>query len=173
LSNYFGGWATYTFVFPISVSLMLYSGSIVKYLSSFYEKSKIGLITLWVLLIVIYFLINKFRTPFFIAFIVVSIGVIDKLKIIPSFLNIIGRYSYEVYLLHLPFVTNYNIMCSRKPFIVNLGMYLVLLMVLGVILKEASRYFNQRMDTIFSYCASHVWRGQSSNKARQPLIKEW
>jgi peptidoglycan/LPS O-acetylase OafA/YrhL len=143
LSTYFGGWTIYTFAFPLSVCIMAYRHLFIEKLQSLSNRFSPVLVVLWVTMAGLFFTLSMARTLFFVAFIAISIFYLDKIKSIPKFLRFLGDHSYEIYLVHFPFLDSYGFVLGRKPLALFFGLYCMYIISLGVALKKASGMMNK------------------------------
>ena len=86
------------------------------------------------------------RTPFFVAFIAISIFYLDRIKSIPKFVLFLGNHSYEIYLIHFPFLVTYGLVLGKKPVVLFVALYCVYLFLLAVVLKKVSGLMKKLME---------------------------
>jgi peptidoglycan/LPS O-acetylase OafA/YrhL len=155
-NSYFSIWTQYTIVFPFSVFVGLYRDEISTFLSRLYKfpvlyflfmilmfcqyLGEIGvykmskLIDSWIYSQVI----GTMQPLSFILFLVLATYVIDKLKLFSIFLNWIGKYSFEIFLIHMPFMVYYDFFLFRKPLSLLFFIYLSFILFLSVFLNKTS-----------------------------------
>jgi peptidoglycan/LPS O-acetylase OafA/YrhL len=143
LSNYFGGWTTYTFVFPLSVCLMAYRHVFIGKFHSLSNRFSPALVALWLTMAGLFLTLHTARTPFFVAFITILIFYFDTIKSIPKFVLFLGNHSYEIYLIHFPFLVSYGFVLGRKPVVLFFVLYCVYMILLGVALQKVSGLMNK------------------------------
>lgn len=143
LSNYFGGWTTYTFAFPLSVCLMAYRYFFIGKLQSLSNRFSPALVVLWLTMAGLFLTLQTAKTPFLVALIAISILYLDTLKSIPKFVLFLGDHSYEIYLIHFPFLVTYGFVLERKPVVLFFALYCVFVIVLGMALQKVSGRMNQ------------------------------
>lgn len=143
LSNYFGGWTTYTFVFPLSACLMAYRHLFIGKFQSLSDRFSPVLFALWLTMAGLFLMLHTAKTPFFVAFIAISIFYLDKIKSIPKFVLFLGDHSYETYLIHFPFLVTYGFVLGRKPVVLFFALYCVFIILLGLGLKKVSGMMNK------------------------------
>ena len=143
LSNYLGGWTTYTFAFPLSACLMAYRHLFIGKFRSLSNRFSPVLFALWLTMAGLFLTLHTARTFFFVAFIAISIFYLDKIKSIPKFVLFLGDHSYEIYLIHLPFLVTYGFLLGRKPVVLFFALYCVYIILLGVALKKVSGLMNK------------------------------
>jgi peptidoglycan/LPS O-acetylase OafA/YrhL len=143
LSNYFGGWTTYTFAFPLSVCLMAYRHLFIGKFQSLSNRFSPILVVLWLTMAGLFLTLHTARTLFFVAFIAISIFYLDTIKSIPKFVLFLGNHSYETYLIHFPFLVAYGFVLGRKPVVFFFALYCVNIILLGVALKKVSGLMNK------------------------------
>jgi peptidoglycan/LPS O-acetylase OafA/YrhL len=83
------------------------------------------------------------RTPFFVAFITISIFYLDKIKLIPKFVLFLGDHAYEIYLIHFPLLVTYGFPLGKKPVVLFFALYCLYIILLGVALKKVSGLMNK------------------------------
>ena len=163
LRNHFGMWSQYTIVFPIAVTIGYFRFPIKKYLSNVFGWSPI----LFSLIIIMAFLLFYFNPgwetlrisnfpfsefeklltlfrPFYL--IVCLVGIVYCIDIFSKrsrFLVLLGKYSFEIYLLHMPFMVSYDLLLFRKPLYLFLLIYLIFILTLGFCLSKITNTANQ------------------------------
>jgi len=143
LSNYFGGWTTYTFAFPLSVCLMAYRHLFIGRFQWLSNRFSPALIALWLTMAGLFLTLHTARTPFFVAFITILIFYLDTIKSIPKFVLFLGNHSYEIYLIHFPFLVTYGFVLGRKPLVLFFALYCVYVIILGMALQKVSGLMNK------------------------------
>jgi peptidoglycan/LPS O-acetylase OafA/YrhL len=143
LSNYFGGWTVYTFAFPLSACIMAYQNLFICKFQSFSNRFSPIFFTLWLTMAGLFLTLHTARTPFFVVFITILIFYLDKIKSIPKFVLFLGDHSYEIYLIHFPFLCAYGFVLGRKPVILFFALYCLYIILLGVALKKVSGLMNK------------------------------
>ena len=146
LSNYFGGWTTYTFAFPLSVCLMAYRHLFIGKFQSLSNRFSPIIVVLWLAMAGLFLTLHTARTPFFVAFIAISIFYLDRIKSKPKFVLFLGDHSYETYLIHFPFLVTYGLVLGKKPVVLFVALYCVYLFLLAVVLKKVSGLMNKLME---------------------------
>ena len=143
LAYYFGGWTTYTFAFPLSVSLMAYRHLIIGKFQSLSNRFSLILVFLWLAMAGLFLTLPAVRTPFFVAFIAISIFYLDRIKSKPKFVLFLGKHSYETYLMHFPFLATYGLVLGRKPVVLFFALYCIYILLLSEALKKVSGLMNK------------------------------
>jgi peptidoglycan/LPS O-acetylase OafA/YrhL len=143
LSNYFGGWTIYTFAFPLAVCIMAYRHLFIGKFQSLTNRFSPVLVVLWLTMAGLFLTLNTARTLLFAAFIAISIFYLDKIKKIPKFMLFLGDHSYEIYLIHFPFLDTYGFVLGRKPLIFFFALYCMYIISLAVALKKVSGMMNK------------------------------
>jgi peptidoglycan/LPS O-acetylase OafA/YrhL len=143
LSTYFGAWTTYTLAFPLSVCLMAYRHFFIGKFQSLSNRFSPALVVLWLTMAGLFLTLQTARTPFLVALIVISIIYLDTLKSIPKFVLFLGNHSYEIYLIHFPFLVTYGFVFERKPVVLFFALYCGYVIVLGMILQKVSGLMNK------------------------------
>jgi peptidoglycan/LPS O-acetylase OafA/YrhL len=102
-----------------------------------------GLVVLWLTMAGLFLTLNTARTLFFVAFIAILIFSLDTIKSIPKFLLFLGDHSYEIYLIHFPFLDTYGFVLGRKPLVLFFALYCVYIILISVALKKVSGMMNK------------------------------
>lgn len=159
-----GLWIRHTIVFPIAVAVGLYSKEMKRALDLFFKRARsLYLLTLCICLslycsgigiyklshlinseIYTYLVITLQPIPMIIALVMIS-SLIDTLGVSSKFLIWLGRYSFEIFLIHLPFMVYYDFILFRKPLYLFFLLYLCFVFALSYSLEKASALF----DTLF------------------------
>jgi len=158
-------WLRYTTIFPVSVLIGIYLEKIWNVLEAFYNFSK----TLYFLSIAGLFMLHykyplisaivgeklfpsyirtliiSFRPLYLIICVAMVSFFLDSLKRESRFLQFFGDYSFEIYLIHLPFLEYYDFFLFRKPFILFFFIYLIFILLLSYLLKTVSTNLNRRI----------------------------
>jgi len=155
LSNNIDIWAQYAFVFPSAVGIGLYFKPIQSTLVRLYTKHRIIYIILMVLSLFISIskkgefrighLINSYDfentvamvyDEFLILAILLLTIILDYYRYRSSLLSILGKYSFEIFLIHLPFMQKYDFLLFRKPLILYFPLYLLLILLGSIVFKK-------------------------------------
>lgn len=154
-------WVYYILVFPISVIIGIYSkdvkhllGRIFKYPFLFWATMAClaymtfpGSEIQWLKEIlypwVPYPLVRTLHPVIFVLLLTMLIFLLDKSSLNSGFLQWLGKYSFELYLIHLPFMLYYDFLLFRKPLFVFLFLYLTIVMLLSYVLKNIADQFNR------------------------------
>jgi len=155
-------WVQYTIVFPSGILVGLYDKKIFYLLDSFYRSSPIIFMSSMILLFLGYFeltnnvsyinsilisniidcLVKSLRPTFLILAIAMLAFILDTHLIRSLPLSILGSYSFEIYLLHFPFMQSYDFFLFRKPLFLHFIIYLLLIILLSYILKKITTSLN-------------------------------
>ena len=79
--------------------------------------------------------------PLIVALIMLSV-ILDSSKYESRVLSLLGVYSFEIYLVHYPFMVYYDFLLYRKPLIFFFFVYLSVIVLLGYLLRVISNYLN-------------------------------
>ena len=90
-------------------------------------------------------ILKVFRPIAFAGPIVIFLWIYKHIPLQSRFLSFLGNYSYEIFLLHVPFMAKYDFFLFRKPFIVYFFVYLAFLMVTGFLLGKMSDRISDRI----------------------------
>ncbi len=155
-------WLQYTSIFPISVAIGVYCKKIHSILRDLYKFSEFLFYTITILLALQYFteegnyfvshlfditiynkLINSLTPITLIVSLVLFTFVADSLPWKQNVLIFLGKYSFEIFLMHLPFMVYYDFFLFRKPLYFYFYIYIAVLVLLSVLLKKTSSILNE------------------------------
>ncbi|MCI5165720.1 MAG: acyltransferase [Candidatus Electrothrix sp. GM3_4] len=148
--NYHSIWLQYTIVFPTGIIFGKYKNVLQALLSS-KIKSRLLLLILSLISVAVFYKWNQLvsisgsnilRPLSLIISIVLVSSLIETLNFQSTFLLFIGTYSYEIYLLHAPFMVKYDFFLYRKPFVIYFFFYFVVLLILSYMLSKISNMIN-------------------------------
>ncbi|MHB8130226.1 MAG: acyltransferase family protein [Mobilitalea sp.] len=146
INHYHAIWIHYTIVFPMGIAF----GKYVHVFSGYELNTRwryINIISLFFISLAFFYAWNDIvpvsflgiLRPFpFITAMISFLLLFEKLNIQSSFLLLLGNYSYEIYLLHGPFMVKYDFILFRKPIYLSFLVYLFFLVVLSFILSRLS-----------------------------------
>jgi len=154
-------WVHYSFVFPISVLIGIYA----KGIKDFLKKMPIPPLLFWIATFaLLYFyasgaglnrlkalsnsfipypLVKSLHPVSFAMALTILVFLMDSFSFRSRFLQWTGKHSFEIYLVHLPFMLYYDFLLFRKPLFVFLIIYLILIFSLSYFLKLVSGRINQ------------------------------
>ena len=165
IKNYHSIWLQYTIVFPAGVLFGKYQNALQALLS---KEIKNRLILLTLISLVVFYKWNQLiptilwsdilRPLALILPIILVSMLIDTLNFQSSFLLFMGSCSYEIYLLHGPFMVKYDFFLYRKPFYVYFFAYFVGLLILSYVLAKTSNVIIDGLSAL---------QGKKHNKAIQ------
>ena len=158
LKEYFEIWMQYSLVFPSGVFIGLYREKIFSYLQVSYRSFPLIYLILLLVFLCHYYdgtgiyrvshiipsyifvqTVSATINPFSLLIVLtLLIYLLDTLNFKSKFLIFLGGYSFELYLLHFPFMVNYDFFLSRKPFATFFLIYLFFMILLSCILKKIS-----------------------------------
>jgi peptidoglycan/LPS O-acetylase OafA/YrhL len=152
LRNYHSIWLPYTIVFPIGVLFGKYQNIIRTFLSRKIRNRLLLIIPTFISILVFYKWdeivpvggSDVFRPIALIIPIILVSALIETLNYQSSFLLFLGSYSYEIYLLHAPFMVKYDFFLYRKPLFASFFAYFFALLILSYILAKVSNIVNRR-----------------------------
>jgi len=161
LSEYFGIWKSYSIVFPVAVLIGFYLDKVYNVFGSIYKISPFFYMASTIFLVMIYYFIvtspiaNMVESPsmglavttlnaiFFIMSVIMISYLIDNSDYRSSFLLTLGNYSFEIYLLHLPFMVYYDFFLFRKPLALYFLIYLAVIITLSYTLRKMTTNMNK------------------------------
>ena len=83
--------------------------------------------------------------------IVLFLFLYEKINYQSTFLVFLGNYSYEIYLLHLPFMNKYDFFLYREPLYFFFFVYLSLLIVISITLAKLSSSVLKTYNSLLRY----------------------
>ncbi len=161
LYYYIGIWAQYTVVFPAAVGIGLYLQQLHDSLATLFRKHNVLYVV--VMLLILYLFINqKGHFMFshimnsyvfsetvsmtydllFICFLLLVTIIIDCCKFESLFLSVLGKYSYEIFLIHFPFMQKYDFLLFHKPVVLAFLLYLSILILASIAFKIVTNYLS-------------------------------
>nr|CBX28906.1 hypothetical protein N47_B20520 [uncultured Desulfobacterium sp.] len=158
IRNYHSIWLQYTIVFPTGVLFGKYRSVIRTFLPS-KTRNRLFLIVPIFISIVVFYGWNEivpirssdvFRPIALILPLVLVSALIEMVNYQSAFLLFLGSYSYEIYLLHAPFMVKYDFFLYRKPLFAYFFAYLFGLIILSYILAKVSNMVNDGLSMLQS-----------------------
>ena len=162
LKDYLGSWIQYTTVYPAAVFIGVNYRKISFLIRKFIRISfSTFLLFAFVFLIAYKFydsftlkdyfeftpitviVIKTFRPLFLMCFLTMFAFLIEQIKYESKFLEALGEYSYELYLLHFPFLVSYDFLLFRKPLLLFFYLYLFCLFCLSYLLNYSSCFLTK------------------------------
>ncbi len=155
LFNYFSIWVQYTLVFPIGVFIGVNKKKVLHNLSIIADKPLCsGTIIIGLIMAIVgagEYIEQLGKNPthfiqqfFILVLIVVSASWLKKNAHESKILSFLGKYSYEIFLLHLPFMVKYDFVLFRKPFVVSFFIYWLFVLAMSVALSKLSHFFHAK-----------------------------
>lgn len=158
LIDYIGIWIQYSLVFPAGVICGLAALRLTKITGRAYAYSPLLYMTCLIILlghywsgVAVYRVSHLIPSPIFtditfavinpvsfIIFIVLFVALLERLRLGSGMLRFLGRYSFEMYLLHFPFMVYYDFFLFRKPLVLYFFIYCILVILLSIALKAIS-----------------------------------
>jgi len=151
-------WLAYTLVFPLGVIIGIYRKDIFTFYDSWLQSHKVSFIISLAILFVSYDYLtsmstnlalpikaafNALKNIFFIMSILMLSCVLDTIRFESRFLLLMGKYSYEIFLLHYPFMVSYNFILSRQPLYNFFIIYLIIIIVMSIALQKIANKLNR------------------------------
>jgi peptidoglycan/LPS O-acetylase OafA/YrhL len=156
-------WCQYSIVFPASVTVGYFRIPIKKWVSKLFHLSPVLFLLLVVASLVIFYfdpfwdtvrnfpypysvldkLLTLFRPLYLIAALIGIAYCLDNFNRESRFLSFLGKYSFEMYLLHMPLMVSYDFILFRKPLYAFFLVFIASILVLGYGLNRISEATNQ------------------------------
>lgn len=164
LYSQFGIWTQYTVVFPASIAIGIKNKFFVKFLTIFYSRSRV----LYVLVVLMFALqyFSAFGVNFivnlsdsivyqkitrsldvisFMVLLVMLTFMLDRYRLKSNILSFLGEYSFEIYLMHMPFMVYYDFILFRRPLYIYFYIYLIFIFSIGILLRVISSVFDRKL----------------------------
>jgi len=153
-------WLAYTLVFPLGVIIGVYRKGIFSFFDSWLQSHKVSFIISLVILFVGYdyltymsinltlpikVVFNALKNISLIMSVLMLSCIFDVIRFELRFLLLLGKYSYEIFLLHYPFMVSYNFLLSKQPLSLYFIAYLVLLVFMSIALQKITNVLNRLM----------------------------
>ena len=171
LFNYFALWVIYTAVFPAAVFIGLNRNKIFDYLRMLFLKSRVLYVVIMFTLLGYYYqgsahgwlsqpdnvmrTLHTFQPLTLVAFLTMLAYIVDSFRYQSKIFLLLGEYSYEIYLLHFPFMEYYDFLLFRKPLVAYFFIYLSAIFLMSCIVRQITKKMNQKMN-IFSLHLKHT-----------------
>lgn len=135
-------WRQYSVVFPLGVLFAKHQKRIVTFLETKIKHYSLLLVPL-IISVFLFFnwptsVLNDLRPVPLILALIIFLLLYQKINLQSTFLIFIGTYSYEIYLLHMPFMVKYDFFLFRKPFYLFFFVYFVFLLIISYSLAQIS-----------------------------------
>jgi peptidoglycan/LPS O-acetylase OafA/YrhL len=150
-------WTLYTIAFPVGVLFGKYQKQIRTFITE-YLNNKIFLLIPLIISLVIFSYWDDFLPDIFylrtikplalIIPIILSLIIYERINLQSTFLVFLGNYSYEIYLLHFPFMVKYDFFLFRDPLYIFFFAYFVSLLILSYILSKTSILINNNLSIL-------------------------
>lgn len=146
IKSYLAIWLHYTIVFPAGVAFGKYHNKIVSSMAINPQRQLFMLIAFSVSLAVFFkwdhvfpaFSMKIVKPVALIIPTIIFLMVYEKANLQSTFLMFLGKYSYEIYLLHAPFMVKYDFFLFRKPLHISFFAYFLILLILSYLLAQTS-----------------------------------
>jgi peptidoglycan/LPS O-acetylase OafA/YrhL len=157
----FASWPKYIIVFPLSVFICSFHDKVKKWLETLWEKPLLYLFVLF-LFSYQYFtgrgidrlshllsswtyteLIQTLTPISLVVSLVMITFALDRTQIYSVVLEWLGKHSFEIFLVHFPFMAYYDFFLFRKPLFVFILFYVLLIMGLSCVLKIVTSRLNK------------------------------
>lgn len=157
IRNYHGIWTFYTIVFPAGVIFGKYHSVIVDFLKRHVKHQIILWIPIFISLFVFFrwdalIPLNKIiimlRPLFFIIPAVLLLMIWEKMNYQSKFLEFLGKYSFEIFLLHYPFMVKYDFILFREPLYISFFVYFIFILMLSYGLSRISPLINKGLVSL-------------------------
>jgi len=153
LMEYNSIWLQYTMVFPLGVFFGKYRDRIKSFFPEVLWKQIILLVPVFLMLVLLYSWdsfdlpqASRLVQPIFLIIPVIIVSIFyERINLKSGFLMLLGEYSYEIYLLHGPFMAKYDFFLFRKPFYVFFFVYFIFLLLLSFLLAKMSTAIRSKM----------------------------
>ena len=156
LEKYFPFWKSYAVVFPVAILMGLYRSRLYSLLAKLFRYSSILFVGCMLGLALLYFInadgafLSEIRAIpislkvfletippiFMIAAIAMFAYLLDVVKMKSGILIFLGKYSFEIYLVHLPFMENYDFFMFRQPLFLYFYVYVGFVLLLSYLLNK-------------------------------------
>lgn len=155
--DYFKMWPRYAFVFPAAMAVAAYSKTFLDPFRSLLRRKPLVVLPIALALSVLFLrkvgiealaahvesaparqLVESLRYPYLVALVIVAALCLDVWGLKSRVLDFCGKYSFEIYLLHMPFMVYYDFLLFRKPLVVFFSVYMALVVLGAVLLKRWS-----------------------------------
>lgn len=151
-------WPQYSLVFPAGVVFGLYAYDLKKLTDRLYSFSPIIFVNCMLLLLGLYWtglavyrishlvsseiytqLVSALINPLpFTLFLVFIVSLLEMKSWDSGMLRFLGRYSFEMYLLHFPFIVYYDFFLFRKPLVFFFIVYALFVLLLSVLFQRTA-----------------------------------
>lgn len=157
IRNYHGIWTFYTIAFPAGVIFGKYHSVIVLFLKRNIQHQIILWIPVFVLLFIFFRwdswvplnkIIIMLRPLFFIIPVILLLMIWEKINYQSRFLEFLGKYSYEIFLLHYPFMVKYDFILFREPLYISFFVYFVFILMLSYVLSKSTSMVNKGLTAL-------------------------
>lgn len=161
LNNSFALWVIYTAVFPAAVTIGLFRDKIFVFLKRLYNTSMPIYYIILIGLFIVYYqgtsidwlsqpsVMNKavhtLQPLSLTIFLTMLAYLFDSLNYIIPALITLGEYSFEIYLLHFPFMEHYDFILFRKPLVIMFFTYFAVIFLMSYLLRKVSKTINKRL----------------------------
>lgn len=144
-TKYFYG-ASFMTVFPLSVAATLYGGQCLDRLRRFSgRQSALMLIALLLTSALIYFASDRLRTPQLIILLTLLVFWFDSHGYRIRALSWLGTISYEIYLLHMPFMLNYGFVVGKEHIWLYFAGYCLILIPASYVFSKGCAFLTDRL----------------------------
>lgn len=151
IKNYSSIWLQYTIVFPVGILFGKYKDTLQALLPKKIANQLLLLIPAFLSVLLFHKWNDLFAAAGFglvrplalIIPIVLLAPLYETMGFQSGFLLLLGNYSYEIYLLHVPFMVKYDFFLFRKPLYISFFAYFVILLIAAYLLAKASTVVNR------------------------------
>jgi peptidoglycan/LPS O-acetylase OafA/YrhL len=160
---YFELWGTYAIIYPFSTLIAFNHTRLYEWQSRIFNYSRSIYFFLSILSLVLFiksvYLFSSVPTPyvlilflksippvFLIIFLVLMVFLLDHTNYYSRFLCFLGKYSFEIFIVHLPFMVYYDFFLHRVPLSLWFFVYFLFVIAAGIGLAVISKHFVLKLN---------------------------
>lgn len=147
-------WPLYTIAFPVGVLFGKYQKKIRAFITEYKINQffllipliiSLGIFSYWDDFLPDNFYLKTIKPLALIIPIILVLIIYERINLQSTFLMFLGNYSYEIYLLHWPFMIKYDFFLFREPLYLFFFAYFVSLLILSYMLSKTSILINNNL----------------------------